>query len=200
MEILDCHAHRSDAEGAIINVSPRFDAFVPDRWYSAGIHPWDSGHVISEDYEWLEMVAQDSRVVAIGECGFDKYRGGIISLQREVFVRQALLSESVCKPLIIHCVKCVDELLRVRRDLKPRQPWIYHGFRYNAEVARALTSKGIYLSYGEKFNAAAVAATPRNLLLVETDESRLSVYEIADRLFAGAVEVAKANLRRVLKR
>ena len=43
-----------------------------------------------------------------------------------MFRCQACLAEEVGKPLVIHLVKAVDELLKVKRDLRPSNPWIIH--------------------------------------------------------------------------
>lgn len=75
-----------------------------------------------------------------------------------------------------------DELFSLRREMRPSQPWIVHGFRGKPELARRLVAEGFYLSYGERFNPASVAVTPPDRLLIETDESQLSLAEIAGRL------------------
>ena len=46
-------------------------------------------------------------------------------------------------------------------EFRPTQPWIIHGFRGNATVARQLLRfQQVWLSFGEHFNADALAATP----------------------------------------
>lgn len=52
------------------------------------------------------------------------------------------------KPLVIHLVKAVDELLKVKRDLRPSNPWIIHGFRGKAALAEEYLKHGFYLSFG----------------------------------------------------
>ena len=63
-------------------------------------------------------------------------------------------------------------------------PWVVHGFRGNARVAGQLLDAGFYLSYGERFNPEALAITPADSLLAETDESLLPIDEIHRRLAA----------------
>ena len=58
--------------------------------------------------------------------------------------------------------------------------WIVHGFRGNAELARQLLKAGIELSFGERFNARALAATPEEKRHTESDESELSLQQIVE--------------------
>ena len=101
-----------------------------------------------------------------------------LPLQETFFERQARLADEAGKPLVIHLVKAVDELLRARRRLVPRVPWVIHGFRGKAPLAQELLRHGFYLSFGERFQEAALAAVPLSRLFIETDESPLPVADI----------------------
>ena len=72
--------------------------------------------------------------------------------QLEVFKGQIELSEREEKPLIIHCVKAIDGLLRLRRDLHPKMPWMFHGFRGKPQQLRSLLAAGFYVSFGFHYN------------------------------------------------
>ncbi len=188
---LDIHSHRNAPypEG-IISVSPENLSPEPDQLYSAGIHPWaTAGAGISpldgEIYAALEKAAASPQVAAIGECGIDILKGGPMFRQLQLFKRHFEISESVGKPLVIHCVKAHDVILGLKRDLQPTQRWIIHGFRGKPATARMLADAEIGVSFGEKFNPESVKAVPDGLLFAETDESRLSVMEIIS-LLSGA--------------
>ena len=79
------------------------------------------------------------------------------------------------KPLVIHLVKAVDELLKVKRDLRPSNPWIIHGFRGKAALAEEYLKHGFYLSFGEKYQEVALCRVPADRLFIETDESEVSI-------------------------
>lgn len=178
--IIDCHTHCLTAENAVVSCSP--DAFfpVPGILYSVGCHPWN---VFGDcDWDMLEEAARHPQVVAIGESGLDRLRGGDAVSQESAFRRHIALSEVLGKPLIIHEVKAVDDILRLQRELRPGQKWVRHGFRGNANVAKMLTDKGLFLSFGEKFNVEAVKSVPLDRLLIETDDSILSISEIAEKI------------------
>ena len=106
--------------------------------------------------------------------------------QLQILKMQIDLSERLRKPLILHCVKSADVIMGLKRDLNPEQPWIIHGFRGKPQQASQLTGKGIYLSFGEKFNPATVLEMPDNMILAETDESILSITEIIGALSKAA--------------
>lgn len=199
--ILDCHTHDSRPQ-AVVNIDPvsvgrHLFHFEDDRLYTVGIHPWNAGCYTVTDLNRLARMARDPHVVAIGETGLDsvhdtyvwipdgKGKGADITLahpdvekQIELLRHHIDLSESLRKPLILHVVKRFPEIMKLRIKLKPRMPWVIHGFRGKPGLARDLIRWGFYLSYGEKFNEASVRATPPDRMLVETDESRMSIDDI----------------------
>lgn len=182
--IKDIHTHHTDAREAVISVNPWEFCPVEGLLYSVGIHPWQVGRATEADFDRLAECARSDNVLMIGECGIDKLRGGDLPMQMSVLERHIALSEQVCKPLVLHCVRASNELCRLRRVLRPRMPWVVHGFRGNARVAGQLLDAGFYLSYGERFNPEALAITPADRLLAETDESLLPIDEIHRRLAA----------------
>lgn len=121
-----------------------------------GIHPWETG--ATPDFELLERAAAHPSVAAIGETGVDRLRGAGIDTQTNVFRRHIALSESLRKPLILHVVKALDIILAVKKECRPAMPWIWHGFRGNATMAKQLADNGILLSLGSHFNTDAAAS------------------------------------------
>lgn len=178
--IIDCHTHAPRRREAIISVAP--SEFRPEEGhvYSVGIHPWSTDQ--PADFSILSEAATHPAVVAIGETGIDRLRGADIALQRKIFEFHIDLSEQLRKPLVLHVVKAVDEILAIHKAKKPRMPWIWHGFRGNRQMAKQISDKGIYLSLGERFNPQAAEAIPQRLLLLESDESKLTIQEIAARI------------------
>jgi len=201
---IDFHTHRypfPPGTAGIYHVFPG-QPLPPAGWFSTGIHPW---YVKKELPHWEEVKqnAARPRCLAVGECGLDRlprFRE-TYDLQQEIFRRHIELSEALRKPLIIHCVRCYDDLLRFRRGAV--QPWILHGFAKGENVARRLIEKGIYLSFGKiLLNPGSKAAMAfRNLpwehVLLETDDAPLPVrrvYEAAARLKNTAVEEVKKKM------
>lgn len=163
----DFHTH-VPAPRAIINTSPG-DERPEGYLYSVGIHPWESATASEADFKAILDDLSDANVVAIGECGLDRLRGPELAIQRDVFVRQLELAEKAGKPVIIHCVRAFDELLRLRKQLRPSVDWIVHGFRGKPELARQLADTGMYLSLGRKYNPAVLSVVNPSQILHETD-------------------------------
>lgn len=184
MKILDIHTHRPSPEG-ILSLEPA--AFRPSEYadgqlFSVGIHPWSTLEEPSETvWNALEQAVALPQVVAVGECGVDTLKGGPMFRQLLVMRRQIELSEKVGKPLIIHDVKAHDVIVGLRKDLRPSQPWIIHGFRGKQSVMKMLLDAGCMISFGEKYNEESLRAVPADRYLAETDESPLPIEEIIAR-------------------
>ncbi|KKB57597.1 TatD family hydrolase [Parabacteroides gordonii] len=185
----DIHTHQPSVHPediAIVNtiIREECDLSMPAQWCSAGIHPWYIYNV-DKQISCLESVASSSAIVAIGEAGLDKLVKTPLDIQKNVFLRQAVLAEKLKKPLIIHCVKAWGELIAVRKIVKPHIPWIIHGFRGNGELAQQLILQGFYLSFGEHFQISSLRRAWPERLLIETDESSCSIQDIYQRLASG---------------
>lgn len=178
----DCHTHDLRRRDAIVCVEPSAFSPQPGIAYSIGIHPWHTEG--KTDFSLLESACRHKQVVAIGETGIDRLHGADAETQEQTFIEHIRISEALSKPLIIHAVRSADRILALHKALRPQTAWIWHGFRGNAALMRQLTGKGIMLSIGEHFNANAVAAIPDSMLLIETDESTLSISDIAARIAA----------------
>lgn len=140
---------------------------------SAGLHPWwlpaMDDAALAACLAHIAVLLRHDAVVMVGECGLDRLRGGDLLRQRAVFERHIALSEAYGLPLTIHCVRCLDVLLAVRKAVRPRQQWTLHGFRGGEKQAAQLLAAGIDLSFGPQRNAAAWVLTPPSRRHEETD-------------------------------
>lgn len=167
----DWHTHRPDAPRAIINLPSVEAPATPGFMYSVGIHPWNAADATPELIGALCKRAADPAVVAIGEGGLDRMRGPGLEVQLPVFEAQARIADEVGKPLIVHAVRTIPEIISMHKKLRPEMPWIIHGFRGGPEAARQLIAHpGIYISVGSRFRHDAVAVVPPSRLLHETDD------------------------------
>ncbi|MCM1519421.1 MAG: TatD family hydrolase [Lachnoclostridium sp.] len=178
--IKDFHTHTPRPE-AIVNYDPAVDLhpFAPGLLYSAGIHPWNAALADNESFVRLRELAFMPEVVAIGETGLDAAVDVDEAIQEELFKKHIELARLTGKPLIIHCVRRYNELMAIRRDSGADVPWIIHGFRGKPQLAQSLARQGFYISFGERFNPASFDTVPASQRLIETDESQLSIEEIA---------------------
>ena len=166
----DIHTHGAPSSDAVVNLRPG-GSVVEGGYFSAGIHPWDTP-CGEEAFKWLESIACESHVVAIGECGLDALRGAQLAEQETVFIRQARLAEALEKPLIIHCVRAWHRLLALRPQLPDNVRLIVHGFRGKPALARQLLAAGFDLSFGEHFNSESFSLTPSDRRFLESDEGK----------------------------
>ena len=182
----DIHTHHLSAcpSEAICNADSKYMPSPDEAIYiSVGIHPW---RLTSENYpvqlQWVEaMLRQDKRVIALGEAGLDKCCDTPYTLQEKAFRAVCSLSGQYRLPLIIHAVRAYNELIALKKEIRPSQPWIIHGFRGKKELARSLVNQGFYLSFGEHYHADALREMPEGSFLLETDESLVPIKSLYGR-------------------
>lgn len=155
------------------NVSIKLNNF---SYYSAGIHPWDVDNInLIKSIHYLDVIANNSNVIAIGETGLDRSVKFDFSKQQQIFKHHIELSEYFKKPLIIHCVKAFDTLLHLHKIYYPKQIWIVHGFNNHEKIAKQLISRGIKISLGMNIfkkpdkNVSFIANVSPNDFFMETD-------------------------------
>ena len=169
MFYIDFHTHHVPVEQNVVAVVDG-----RDTW---GIHPWDSLPRPLQKKGGLRQSAvppsfggEGGGFLAIGECGLDALRGPSMDIQEEVFLQQIRLGEELKKPLVIHCVKAFDRLLRLRRELRPNMPWMLHGFRGKPQQLRSLLDAGFFVSFGFRHNEESLRLCPLERLMLETDD------------------------------
>lgn len=169
----------------------------PSLYYSIGLHPWFAEELHEDSLPRLREALGASHVLALGEAGLDKaMQHTAFSDQIRLLRAQIQLSEELGLPLILHLVRAQDELLRLRKELHPDQPWLIHGFRGGIDQARQLLRAGLYLSFGKYFRPESLAAAhAEGRAFLETDDdatlSIQSVYQAASEV----LHTAEGELR-----
>lgn len=105
------------------------------------------------------------------EHGMDRRWDIPLAEQETAFRQHVQESERTGKPLVIHCVRTLEEILRIRRDMKPAQPWVMHGFRGKPQQLQSLLSAGIYVSFGLHYNQDSLLLCPLDRMFLETDDT-----------------------------
>lgn len=201
LRCIDIHSHHRQDDGCFRIISLDTRAFKPDTGcdhpYSLGLHPWfiedqDCEQALSK----IAAVLDDENMLAVGECGLDKLTAAPMDLQESLFRAQLRLAEEARKPVVIHCVRAFNELIRIKKTGKMAAPWIIHGFNTKVQIAEQLLHCGCYLSFGKALlhagsNASqALSMTPMDRFFLETDEAEGALGEI----YAAAAKIKRLDL------
>ncbi len=154
----------------------------PHIFASVGVHP-DEQHGHDPSVDELVQLANDPRVVAIGETGLDYFRiKGDMSWQQERFRRHIRAARTSGKPLIIHTREAAADTIRLlREEGADSVGGVMHCFTESLETAQAALDLGFYISFSGIVtfrNAEALRQVARHIpierLLVETDAPYLA--------------------------
>ena len=165
--VVDIHTHNALTQAQTID--------------TVGIHPW---HAVEGDIRTIEVAAMG--VDAIGEIGLDFACDVPHERQIEVFRAQLAIAERLKKPVILHCVRAFEEVMKILSDYH-LPIVIFHGFIGSKEQAQRAVTEGYYLSFGEHTfrspkTIEAMRSTPLSHLFVESDESTTPIEEIYARI------------------
>lgn len=132
------------------------------------------------DYDYYKRLAEDPKVVAIGECGLDYFRLSgeeTKQKQKEAFIRQIKLAREVKKPLMIHCREAFPDLIEILEQNKNHSnesPGIAHFFSGTLDEAKKFLEMGFYFTFGGVITFARdydeiIQFLPLDRILSETD-------------------------------
>ena len=193
----DVHTHaRSDDDQVetILNimVDAETEELADDQPCSVGVHPRSIDDEVDDTILFMRDLAHADSVIAIGECGLDRSIPIPWVDQMRAFEDQISISEILCKPVIIHCVRAHADVVTLHRDLSPIQPWLLHGFNKGGDTLERIIEADLYVSFGSAIMkddspaAEALKAVPDDRFLLETDDQ--AEYDIAA-IYARAAEL-----------
>ena len=148
---------------------------------AAGIHPDYVGELDEAGMEEISRLADEEKIVAIGEIGLDFYWDiAPREVQKEWFLRQLMLALEKDLPVVIHSREATQETLeimrRVYRESEGRLRGVIHCFSGSAEIAKEYTDMGFYIGVGGVVTfkngrklKEVVEAMPLDKLVIETD-------------------------------
>ena len=149
----------------------------PHIYAAVGIHPENCGDFRPEHLTEIRALAQEDKVVAIGEIGLDYYwpENPPRDLQQQVLRQQLALAQELQLPVIVHDREAHADTLSIVREF-PDVTGVFHCFSGSPEMAQELLKLGWYLgfdgpvTYKNARRAPEVAAvTPLDRMLIETD-------------------------------
>ncbi len=196
---INIHTHaRPTGEAAVVSHRLGVGEPLPERPFSAGIHPWDAAEV---DADSCLKELRRLPAVAVGEIGLDKLRGPALPIQEEIFRAQLDMAAKRRLPVIIHCVRACNELLETIKDY-PGLRFIVHGFTGSPQTAARITAAGGFLSFGFGFprspkTVEALRTTPVDRLFFESDTCTDPVTQVYEKAADVRGETYKALVEQV---
>jgi len=150
-----------------------------DNLYTAlGIHPHYANDVTADDFAELEKLAENEKVVAVGETGLDfHYDFSERPAQKKLFEKHLELAEKLNLPLIIHSREAFDDTVEIlQQQGGDVEKIVFHCFTGTADQAKVILDKGWYISFTgvvtfKNANDIREAAkiVPPDRLMLETD-------------------------------
>ena len=145
---------------------------------AVGVHPHEAQGVTEEALAAIDAMADDPRVVAIGEVGLDEFRRhSSCESQRRALLGFLAIARRRALPLLFHCRDAYEPLLALLRS-EARGPWrgVIHCASGPPAFIEGALALGLHVSFAGNVtfpNAhalrALVSLVPDERLLLETD-------------------------------
>jgi TatD DNase family protein len=131
--------------------------------------------------------------LGLGEFGLDNLKGAEIDVQVAIFIQQIQIANQLKSPVIVHCVRAFDRLLRLRKQYG-ETPWVVHGFVRNKTLAKQVLDSGMYISVAphEKLSISfreTLQYLPLDRIFLETDSDFALNIRERYRIFAALREI-----------
>jgi len=188
-------------------------ASVYDFVYAAvGIHPSEVKNAKISDFEAVERLLDNNKVVAIGEIGLDyHWDKDNKEEQKDFFIRQIKLAHKYNLPIIIHSREAAqDTFFVLKENKKYYEKGIMHCFSYSLEMARKFIDLNFYIAFGgtltflnSKENKEVVRNIDIEKILIETDAPYLTPHPFRGKInepkYIGLVAEEIAKLKNMNK-
>jgi len=163
----------SSKEGFLL--SQKYD----NVYVALGIHPY-SVEEFNEDFvKFIKEVAQNEKVVGVGEIGLDYFRGKENSdIQKKVFIAQLKLAYECKLPIIIHVRDAYEDVLNILKEHKNLLAYsgVMHCYGGSYEYAKEVLKLGLYLGFdgpitykNSQIADKVLKHLPKDKVLIETD-------------------------------
>jgi len=175
MELIDSHAHLTfdELEKDIDSVLARSRAAGVTGWvtvgtdsgqnqkvvelasktrnmYAAvGIHPHCAGDATDDGLEKMKELAENEKVVAIGETGLDfHYNFSKRHHQKQLFRRELEIACELNLPVIVHSRNAFDETIEILDEFAGKlNKVVFHCFAGAVDEAKIVLDKGFHISF-----------------------------------------------------
>lgn len=149
---------------------------------TVGISPNDIEDYKEEHLKEIAKLAQNKKVVAIGEIGLDYYwNKENKDLQKEVFISQIEIANKLNLPIVIHTREAIYDTLEILKNNSCNKKGVFHCCPFNVDLVREGLKLGFYISFAgpttfknSKNASEIINMVPLDKMLIETDSPYLS--------------------------
>ncbi len=155
----------------------------PNVYASVGIHPENLDGISDEMLKEIEELAQEKKVVAIGEIGLDYHwykEKSEHDNQKIWFIKQIELANKLHLPLSIHAREATEDTYTILKEHTPLYGAVLHCYSGSKEMMDKFLSLGLYFGFDGPItykNAITpkecVIHCPLDKILTETDSPYL---------------------------
>ena len=157
------------------------EAMQYDGVYAAvGIHP-ENVNDFDDDFKFIYELANNPKVIAIGEIGLDYHYGSEKEPQKEIFIKQIEIANELGKPVVIHSRDADMDMLEILKTHPIKNNFVMHCFSSSTEILKEVLKLGAYVSLAGPVtfkNARSLIEVakliPEDKLLIETDAPYLA--------------------------
>lgn len=187
---IDIHTHSRNAAATDVVALHAYrlgvDAVEPQSPFSAGIHPWDATGMV-DSLSAIREYLTGCHAIAIGEIGLD-YSGmhkESAAIQRRVLDMQLGVADRIGMPVVLHCVKSVDDMVSALAGCNIEAIW--HGYIGSQQQTARILRAGFRISIGPaSLNSPKTVESMREIplesLFLETDDSDVSIETVYSRV------------------
>lgn len=118
---------------------------------TVGVHPHDAKTYCSKVEDEIKLLAQNKKVVAIGEIGLDyHYMYSSKEEQINAFIKQIDLAYELNLPIVIHSREATGDTMEILRNNlhKLKNGVCIHCFNMSLEILKEIDKYGFYISVG----------------------------------------------------
>lgn len=155
------------------------------RAVAVGVHPWFVQANMEDEWVELAAILTANTQVWVGEIGLDFYDKSLSEEQKQLqidgFEQQLLLAQKFQRPVIIHHVRAVSQVVASIKKVGFQYGGIAHAFSGSLESATELIACGLKIGLGSlllnpkvKKIRETVKRLPESSILLETDSPFMS--------------------------
>ncbi len=174
---IEIGADMSSSKGAVL-LAEKYD----NIYATVGLHPEFAERATDNDIEELRLLAQNDKVVAIGEIGLDYHYDYDKTAQKSLLIKQILLADTLQLPVVIHLRDAYQDMESVFTKYKDyiKNVVLLHCYSGSKEMIDRFAFLDPYYAFGGSITfknnnrAEVIRAVKKDRLLLETDSPYLT--------------------------